>query len=219
MGKKVDPREFLLNTDYEMDKIIYFKSGSLNANQQIDVSHNLGFTPLLFGVCAFNSDFTDPRGIPYEYTTQGNRITFDARSFSNKITLAYDNFAEGAPKMYYRLYGFEPSDSHAKVGATSKYSKQFILNTDYNYCKLCKKGTLPGSDTQTVNHNLGYIPQVLVWGESSYGTSIIDHSNGWNDPMTNLPFGVAVTNKQLITKYPGLTAFNKIHYRIYYDEA
>jgi len=206
---KVDPRDFLLNTDYEMDKIIYFREGTLNAGQyDIDYPHNLPFTPLLFGVCAFNQDFSDSRSVPFQQLTHDNSIDFHAYANATNVRLSYINYAGTPSKIYYRLYGFEPSDSHAKVGGTSKYAKNFILNTDYNYCKLFKKGiTTP---TSTVAHNLGYLPQVLAWGESTAG---------WTAPIETSTTGgyIAVTNTTVAFQYP--SGMNKMHYRIYYDEA
>lgn len=209
MGRKVDPRDFLLNTDYEMDKIVYFKEGELNAGQyDIDIPHKLGFAPLIFGVCAFNSDFSDSRSIPYQYSTQSDTIQFNASANANNVRVSYINTSGSPAKIYYRIYGFEPSDSHAKVNATSKYAKNFILNTDYNYCKLYKKGTIAAGSTLT--HNLGYIPQTLVWRQS----------NGWITPIeeSSSNAAVIVTDQTVLFQYPS-TGIDKLHYRIYYDAA
>ena len=212
---KVDPRDFLLNTDYEMDKIIFFSEGEINKDQTKDIPHSLGFTPLVFGVCAFNSDFSDPRSLPFEELTQTNTLSCTLYSYNNKVQIGYGNYETTPTKMYYRIYGFEPSDSHAKVGNTSKNAKNFILNTDYNYCKLCKKGVLNGSGNFTVPHDLGYIPQIMAWGETGGATIVIENSQP-EDPIFNSPVYVATTTSNLIVKNPG--AYTKIHYRIYYDE-
>ena len=78
MSGKVDPREFLLNTDYEMDKIIYFKEGKvnnpINNYETISIPHNLGFAPLIFGVCSFNSSFTNTRSFPVDYSINSNGV-------------------------------------------------------------------------------------------------------------------------------------------------
>ena len=90
---KVDPRNFLLNTDYEMDKIVYFKEGSLNAGQyDVDMPHGLNFTPLVFGVCAFNSDFSDPRSVPFNYTTRDTTKTFSASANGTNVRISYINY-------------------------------------------------------------------------------------------------------------------------------
>lgn len=221
---RLDPRSFLLNTDYEMDKIIYFKEGSLNANDyDISVSHKLGFKPLIFGVCAFNEDFSDPRTIPFEQITRNNTIQFTAQAASDSLKLTYLNFSGSPAKIYYRIYAFEPTDVYAKIGQTSNHASQLILNTDYNYCKLYKKGIVT-SDT-VIQHNFGYVPQVLAWKEvNDYSNGLViepcEESLKYNEPgMGN--FGITVNSTSVsIHDMATMQGFiQKVHYRIYYDEA
>ena len=212
---KSNPKDFLLNTDYEMDKIIYFKEGVVNNGDTQNITHNLPFTPLVFGVGAFSSDFSDPRSLPFEELTQSNTLAATLDANSSRVQIGYMDYSASKPKLYYRIYAFEPSDPTAKVGATSKNANQFILNTDYNYCKLFKKGISGGSDA-TIPHNLGYIPQILAWGEQGGATRPIEISQP-EDPLFGQPVYVAITSSNLIIKNPG--AFTKVHYRIYYDEA
>lgn len=206
---KVDPRDFLLNTDYELDKIVYFQEGSLNVGQyDIDIPHSLGFAPLIFGVCAFSEDFSDSRTIPWQYQNDNGVQQFTASANASNLRVTYTSDSGSPAKIYYRIYGFEPSDSHARVGATSKHAKKFILNTDYNYCKLHSKGiTTPNS---TVEHNLGYLPQILAWRET----------NGWVTPIEEAysDSGATITSSDVVFHNPYL-GIDKIHYRIYYDEA
>ena len=205
----VDPRNFVLNTDYEMDKIIYFAEGSLNSGQyDVDIAHGLSFAPLIFGVCAFNSDFSDARNVPYQRLTQSDTVSFDMLANATNIRLSYINSSGTPNKIYYRLYGFEPSGSAAIVPATSGNASNFILNTDYNYCKLLRKGT--AAVGATISHNLGYIPQVLVW----------QVANGWTMPVTqsDTNSAVIITDQDLIFNYQ-LLGVDNFHYRIYYDEA
>ena len=208
---KVNPKDFLLNTDYEMDKIIYFKEGEIEAMQSKTIPHKLPFKPLVFGICSFNSDYSDARAIPFQYFTTDNTIAFTMDANGTNIQLGYVNYASGAPKMYYRIYAFEPSDSRSKIGSTSKHAKQFILNTDYNYCKLHSKGIANGN--ATITHNLGYIPQVLAWDELS---------SGWLMPVEyitlNNPYGIGVQNVKITNTQVIFSGYNKVHYRIYYDE-
>ena len=218
MGKKIEPKDFLLNTDYEMDKVIYFTEGKVNTadEYQKKISHNLGFAPLVFGVCSFNANYSDPRTIPYDYQTQSTTVYFYARATDKDIRLEFGDFS-GGRTIYYRIYGFEPSDSRAKIGATSKYAKRFILNTDYNYCKLYKKGILNGDGT--ISHNLGYVPQVLAWQE---GTDPIDSKTTIAPIENSEPSNPMATPQQTrvtssVVTFEGYPS--KIHYRIYYDEA
>lgn len=206
---KVDPRDFLLNTDYEMDKIIYFQNGSLDAGQyDIDIPHKLGFTPLIFGVCAFNEDFSDSRSVPFDYTTQSDTIQFTAAANSTNVRLSYINYNGTPNKIFYRIYGFEPDGTHNKVSPTSKYAQNFIINTDYNYCKLFEKGAT--EPTSTITHGLGYIPQTLAWIDT--GT--------WIRPAeeSSTTSKIIVTDQNISFQYPAL-GISKIHYRIYFDEA
>ena len=214
----VDPRNFLFNTDYEMDKIIYFTSGSITANEyQKTITHNLGFKPLIFGVCATASDFSDPRTIPYENITQDNSIWFYAKASASNRYLEFVNFSDQNAKMYYRIYAFEPSDSNADIVPTGDNASQFILNTDYNYCKLHSKGEL--NEGGTVTHNLGYIPQVLAWYETKLSpnddtkvVTPIDMSQPINPLDT--PMDTEINTSSVVFQgYP-----SKIYYRIYYDE-
>lgn len=219
---KEDPRDFLLNTDYEMDKIIYFKDGELSNMTPLDITHNLKFTPLLFGVCAFNSDFSDSRPIPYiEVFGGGVGYICSAFSFPDRVHIEYSNLNPNPPaKIYYRIFGFEPSNSRARTPTTSKYAKQFILNTDYNYCKLFKKGIVEAgpNETVTIDHGLGYIPQVLVWEESENGMTIIPYRIRLPRPnyQSSAQY-IQVTNTSVVIQ--NMTSKSKYHYRIYYDEA
>ena len=213
----VDPRNFLLNTDYEMDKIIYFTAGSLTASEHTNtINHGLGFAPLIFGVCSPNSNFSDPRTIPYNYITQSNTISFTAKADSTKVTIELINYGDQNYRMHYRIYAFAPDNITATIAPTGDKANKFILNTDYNYCKLIKKGTVSGSADTNVSHNLGYIPQVLAWREWN-GEIMPIEDNSWNDPLFGQTFGTAVNNSNVYFHYNGFP-YNKIHYRIYYDE-
>ena len=228
MGKKVDPREFLLNTDYEMDKIIYFKEGKFTASagnlKTVQIPHNLGFAPLIFGLGSFNESFTNTRTLPLvDVNNPNGAFIFDFEATDANINIYYQDVNGRFPTtIYYRIYGFEPSDTKNKIGPTSSHAKEFILNTDYNYCKLFKKGTVAGDADTTINHNLGYIPQFLAWYEyKSLGTPTVYpvETNVWNDPLTSLPYGIAITSSKVTFKYSATGISNsKIHYRIYYDE-
>lgn len=215
----VDPRKFLLNTGYEMDKIIYFVEGSTTSSEGGKIiAHGLGFAPLLFGVCSPRSDFTDSRTIPYERITRDDSEVLTVSADSDYVIMDYYNYGDQAAPMYYRIYGLEPSTSTASIASTSDRAKQFILNTDYNYLKLFKKGIMGGD--ATVHHDLGYIPQALFWHEALGSISPINYSQPF-DPMFSQPEYISVTNN--IVKTVGLDLSDagtyKVHYRIYYDEA
>lgn len=211
---KVDPRDFLLNTDHEMDKIVYFTSGKLsssNAPVYVD-NFKLGFIPLVFATFSFTEDFSDTR-MSWTFTDD---LIINLEARSNGVVVRYTNNSDPNQKLYYRIYGFEPSNSTANIGGTQKEAKQFILNTDYNYCKLYKKGIADG-DT-TITHNLGYTPLVLAWQEAPWANptpSIVTPIwiSGAED--SNIP-SISVTSTTV--QISGVPQNNKVHYRIYYDE-
>lgn len=199
---KINPKDFLLNTDYEMDKIVYYTTGEMTPGSK-SITHNLGFTPLLFGVGAFNSDFSDSRMSPY--ISWSPTVSFQFSSNNTYINFNYSNSGSSTKKLYYRIYAFEPADSYHKVPATTKYAKEFIINTDYNYCKLYKKGVATGD--LTIKHNFGYIPLVLAW---DYGNNTTYH---WFNDVSDY---ITVTETEVRIK--NSNSNGKVQYRIYYDE-
>lgn len=233
-----NPTDFLLNTDYEMDKITYFYEGKISGTYA-NINHDLPFAPLVFGVWSKTSDFSEPHSFSYaniqdpltdEHIIESVGITSNKVSSGNYIYVD-KNYTPG--DIYVRIYGFEPDDSYANVGSTSKKAKEFILNTDYNYRKIAKKGKVEVAHTEggatyfdpvTIDHNLGYKPQVMVWYEAKIDSSfsVVEELKGSVLYTQNSPFyiGVMIDNKS-ITIYPNQTNFEKmwIHYRIYYDEA
>ena len=245
MGKKVDPRDFLLNTDHEMDKIIYFKQDKLtpNAYGSVTIPHNLGFAPLIMGVWSRTEDFANPQKFHLGLYLDPNTNTPVIDSIRCTVTendILLEQYAvQGNFDYYVRLIGFEPSDSHRKLGKTSQNARQFILNTDYNYLKLYKSGvenivvdpTYTGTELITIQHNLGYRPQALFWVEnSSQGNYSVSAFDLVKLPSTTTFEGSSQTSqKEMIESYPDrfvirppLPQFgdtHKLHYRIYYDEA
>lgn len=214
-------KNFLFNSDYEQDKIIYFKQlnnvpTSNGSSPSSTIAHGLPFMPLVFGVWSTSEDFSDTRtfGFVPESTLPYCTIQADATN----ITI-YNYYTS---PVYVRIYAFEPSTSTADIGRTSQNASTFVFNTDYNYSKLFAKGTLTAG--RSVNHNLGYLPQVMAWEEYnntgghyiqpySYSNALLGSLSG-----TNYGTGLTLTNSNL--NYIGSGSYLPvIHYRIYYDEA
>ena len=209
-----DPRDFLLNTDYEMDKIVYFATGEIERDEfDKHIPHNLSFTPLIFGICSADPDFSENFSIPCDNLDGTTWVEFDAWADNTDLVLSYTGRVGHSPaKMYYRIYGFEPSNSNAHIPYTSGHANNFILNTDYNYCKLKEAGVVDATyyATTTIPHNLGYIPQVLFWDELN-GSIAPYVMSGRLDRINIDEQNIYIYNYSL----PNM----KIHYRIYYDEA
>lgn len=213
----VDPRNFLLNTDYEMDKIVLFKEG--NFTQTLEIPHGLGFIPLPFGVWSTDSDFSSTNtisgldaGLEPSYTPE---LSVSLTANRDKLVLKSAGNTNNTP-IYYRIYALEPSGSQADVPATSGEATKFVLNTDYNYTKLLATGEFTGSG-QTYNHNLGYIPQVLAW---------VRYPNSGDETVEFLAYGseytgfmVSVTDTQIKSGNFWSGLVDKIYWRAYYDQA
>lgn len=217
-----NPQDFLLNTDYELDKVVLFKQGEFTGS--IEIPHTLGFIPLPFGVWSVDEDFssTNPIG---PTTPQFNPTITDYpmgvwfSSYNNRIKLTANGKDSQTTKCYYRLYAFEPSDSKNKAPHTSNKANQFILNTDYNYCKLKKDGVFT-QNNQKFEHNLGYIPQVMCWAEYTlFGEPEIQLVTGARFGTNTIAPKLTVTDKHIQIQDMDTQLVNKCYWRVYYDKA
>ena len=220
---KVDPRDFLLNTDYELDKIALVKTGSYVGS--IQIPHNLSFTPLPFGIWSTDEDFTTTHALG-AFETSGEPgytppLGVECIAQPDKITLTSRGEGNNTTRVYYRLYGFEPSDINENAPTTSEFANTFQLNTDFNYRKLKATGEFTQTG-QSFAHNLGYLPQVMAWSKYADSPDFPAYRNGI-EPITsasyftNYKLEVTPTIIQTGEIFEGLE--EKIIWRIYYDEA
>lgn len=211
-----NPKDFLLNTDYEMDKIILVKTGSFVDSK--DIQHGLNLAPLPFGIWSTDQNFnivntigvTDSSAEPGYSPELGVTCT----SYNDKITIQASGDGSATTTIYYRLFAFESPNSTQDIAGTSDLATEFVLNTDYNYRKLKASGTFTQSG-ETFTHNLGYIPQIMAWADYSaaLGTGVqplMSASNSTNHK-------VVVTNTTI--RVGTLISGEKIYWRVYYDEA
>lgn len=239
MAGRIDPNDFLLNTDFDMDKVVWVKEGSIAIDTSAApgsdgarytreiISHGLPFFPLVFGFCSYEKDFSETMSFPYRKnphmeTTQGQTsLVYDCEADvvtnNSTVEVSYASREQAPGLLYYRIYGLEPSDSKAKVGATRGRAKTFILNTDNNYRKLYKKGIAMPGETTVIAHNFGYIPQCRFWFE--YGGA--NAGLIWDYYRINGRNGQSITNDNVVITLPtgGIYQDSKVHYRIYYDKA
>lgn len=171
-----EAKNFLLNTDYPLDKVVYLKSGSFTMGASTTgtetISHGLSFIPLIGGYWSLTSDFS----VNYEFgngTFPSGNLGFlfqreigSISATSSSINLNWSNISTSTT-VYYRIYGFEPDDNLATLSPIASQGDTFVINTDFNYLKLQEADhATPGTaTTYTVVHGLGYIPQVLAWYE------------------------------------------------------
>ena len=235
-----DARNFLLNSDYPVDKIAYLYEGSYtvttSAGDKQTIAHGLPFTPLVHGGWSTTSNFSTTYtfgtgSIPTSDPTVAiyDIIVSVAADDTNIYILPF-NVSGGSQLIYYRVHGFEPSDSTENVDLTINAEDNLQLSTDYNYTKLLENGTFATSppDTTTVTHSLGYVPQVSTWVKESfyfftpfnniadvthpaYGVSITSGSVSGG-------LGVVPTTTNVSFETPSGSNIENVHYRIYADE-
>lgn len=212
----VDPRDFLLNTDYELDKIILVKTGDFV--ETVDIPHDFSFIPLPFGVWSTDSSFSSVNALGAFATSSDIAHTpplgVVCTAYNDKITLDARGSGYDSTRIYYRLYAFEPSDTTNTIAPTSDLASKFILNTDYNYRKLKASGEFT-QDGQEYQHNLGYIPQVMVWSKETWQGH--DEVAPFADVLPE-EFFTITTDKIRIDGLYSVTN-EKIYWRLYYDEA
>lgn len=220
-----DARNFLLNSDYPLDKIVYMTSGSASTtfySVDVTITHGLGFIPLPYIQWSFTSDFAVcyeslertsdlyPPSFPY-YT--------HIRANSTNIVFEFTKSDITGPQLtfYYRLICFSPHDVVADVSNIANLADNFILNTDYNYTKLYLNDTITTTtEPQSVAHNLGYIPQVMCWVETAGSVSPLPYSFIKANANNNLPAN-GYGSLNITTSNMVFNKLGKYHYRLYLD--
>lgn len=211
-----DGRKFLLDTDYPIDKIIGYNEGSFTYSQsQIDphkVKHGFDFAPLYIIKWSKNSNFHvsyDETGI---ITYPEDQALVHADSTNINISIVKNK--SGTDTYYYRLYYFLPTDEDEKLSVQNLNKNDFVFNTDFNYTKIYKQGTKGSGSSYTINHNLGYYPQVEVWYETSVGLFHKVYGPGSSSPFQST---AVITTSQLKLK-KNSDPVTKWYYKIYVDE-
>lgn len=207
-----NPNDFLLNTDYELDKVVLFHEGQFTSSTSF--SHKLPFTPLIFGVWSTDKDFYSVNPINGELDSSsepGYTPTLSVRGVATTTSVQLTSAGNNNQVLYYRVYAFEPSDSKKPVQPTASRARKFVFNTDYNYCKLMRAGVFTHAG-ESFEHKLGYVPQVIAWQQDN-GTKNIR-------PLTiaseTTNYGLRVTSTRLTC---GSAIPGNVYWRVYYDEA
>lgn len=209
----VDPRNFLISSDYPMDMIVGFASGSITipvggSISPILIPHGLPFTPLDITTWSLNADMSDSHDtgfFPYGYQP----YTIDVRTLGSNIRILGFNNTGSPVTIYWRSSFLEPPDSNADIPPTNSPVDSFQLSSDYNYFKMAYFGNAVNA---TINHNLGFVPHVLAWANTSTGwtriTIVEDSANA------------EVSSDENNTYIKTSTADNhtSITYRIYADD-
>lgn len=170
-------KDLLVDSAYSMPWIVYKREYSLSVARYSEVwnnklSHNLPFTPLIFGQWSDNADFNPSYDLAISIPgggTGGNPETMvSVRADATDIVISVIN-NKAARTFYFRLMAFAPPNYTGDI-APVEYGSNFRFNSHYNYQKVFMSGFSPtGSPVQ---HNLGYIPQATIWAYSSVTNSV-----------------------------------------------
>lgn len=212
-----DLRNFIVHSGYSIDKVIGIKSGSYsianrdNLSTTMNVAHGLPGKPLAITVFSDNANFTNTYDEGFPLYVADNLYGITVRTTSTNIQITGWSTHASAKTVYWRTVMLESSLTTMEVPKTSSLGDKFQFNTDHNYSKLVKEGSV--TSTSTVTHGLGYIPQALVWMDN--GTWIERLINIQNDNKA-----AEIGTSTLILR-PGSTGYagvNRLHYRIYGDD-
>lgn len=154
-----DPRNFILDSDYPMDKIVFIGEYTVQPTEIPDyftANHNLGTLPLIIGI-ASNDNWQTTIPLP------ALDIGIDVYSDNTKIMVV--NMSDSTYSV--KVFGLTVESDNSDFSATSDLAQSYILNTEYDYMKLLMSGEFQfdSAKTKTVQHNLGYVPTVLAWEE------------------------------------------------------
>ena len=230
-----DARNFLLNSDYPVDKIVYKTEDSAsvpantddNVSAGITIAHGLPFTPLPELIWSNSSDFSVTSNTwdeTYAVSSGGGAMPPDGQYYTitaddtNLYIFRY-NWGVGAKTLYYRIFCFMPSTASedSDIDGTANNASNFILDTDNNYMKVAATGRLVSGGTESYSHGLGFVPRVRYWTETS-GTI------GWrvtNQLIESDPTGTTSTTGLIIDStdltWLNPNSFDYLHYRLYAD--
>lgn len=215
----------VLTSQYPLDKVIYQHTLSIPIPAfdfaDVNILHGLAFTPLVRMQWSTDPNFTTaygPDGGPRDSTGSPGYQT-GVYAIGNRIFVTTTNRFATPVTLYIRIFGFMPSNANASVPSTSVQGAKFVFNTAYNYMKLFSKGitSVPsGSAVRTVNHGLGYIPTVMLWGENTLGTFPFVFNNVF--PFSGSgEFNIDIDTQNVT--YTADSTFDPIvmHHRIYLD--
>lgn len=211
---------FIFNSDYPLDKIVWFKEGELESSQygewDITIPHDLKTTLYVKGVVTSNDWATTyPVGVSI-YAGEFTLMSSEVRANDKNVTFWGFMDTASKVKIKYRLWAVM-SEEEAKgidVLTTSDADRNILFfDSEYTYPKLYAEGYL--NRGERFYHNLGYIPYVDVWSTDEWTDG---YWRQWNDDMfgTIGGYGNIVRNNIERIKLEDVEGGpDKIYYRIY----
>lgn len=207
-----DARNFLLDTDSPLDKVVGYQTGSASVSAFSPINllfdHGLDFRPLAIGRWSTDPSFN----LSYDemWTLSPIQLSVAFRTSVDKLHVGGFNLRSSTQTVYWKVLYFMPSNVDAQADFTQQNLDSFNINTDYNYTKLLQAGVHSGS-TGTITHSLGYYPQVEAWWDDGMFMNSAMAYHG-DLPRTEL------TTSSLVFKAGVATTPTAWHYRIYADE-
>ena len=213
-----DPRKFLFNSNYQIDKISGSREGSVYVPAGGFVSpvvaHGLGYAPLYYTKWSTDPNFEtsyDEIGV-----TTNTRLSFSVQADETNLYLMPANYSLSGITFYYRVIFFVPPNLDIDVPSTAGDMDIFQFYTGYNYTKVLDEGYI-GSSSGTIDHDLGYYPQVELWYvRASDGRIVHLVENGIGSGNGNPQASVSTSSVSLYNgAFIGASGW---YYKVYVDE-
>lgn len=220
---------FLITSEYPTDKIVWMYEGSVTTDEfgafEAKISHNLPSIPFCTGLWTvdgwatqYNACTTIHQGQVYSRYSQlssNNTIVTFSGYCSND-----DGTAMAGATVRFRLWGFfnESQTMGVFADTTSGLSENmFVKNTSFGYPKLFMEGIADATqETQTIYHNLGFIPFVEIWQELDDSWFLVDYVD-FTDEDSGASWTIHNTASYISFNGSSYTNY-KYYYRIYADE-
>lgn len=204
-------RNFQLNSDYPMDKIVLLREVYVSGNTA-SFDHGLSTVPLVMGIWSTTSSFSSSRTCGLQRSSGDPVICW---ATTTKVFVM--NYAATARPVYVRIYALLATGSQSEAAATKNQAKTFIFNSNYRYMPLI--GSYTASNSQNFTHNLGYKPRVLAWTQWTQDADQHTEPLAESSP-SSYDIGdpaVLVTNSVVKVLFPsfGVAPGVKIHLRVY----
>lgn len=213
-----DTRDMLVSSDYPSEKIISYKQGSFSYSNMdfnpVVVPHDLSFAPLCLTQWSNSSDFVPTFSETYFLYMSGNN-SLSVMSDSNNLYFLPNTISSAT--FYYRVFMFTQPGTNPTTSPSSSLFDDFVYNTDYSYPKVFLEGAL-ANRTGTINHGLGYVPQVEVWGRRALDSRIMRIPTLTNFSSKELGSYIDSNNLILISDSSPGTDVTTWFYRIFTDE-
>lgn len=219
---------FLITSDYPTDKIVWMYEGTATTDVDgvfdIVIPHGLNAIPFCTGIwtiddwaTTYNTSTAVHGG--GQYYQRYSMLT----SNSTEVVLhGYCTYTDGNPivsaTVKYRIWGFfnEGTTLNIFADTTAGLSEnKFVKDSRLGYPKLFMEGFADAThQTQTVYHNLGFIPFVEIWyelGGTWYQLDYIDFESA------DTSWTVKNSAQSISFNGESYTNYN-YYYRIYADE-